>query len=98
MKLLTLLIITCVGVATQAQTVRDVRRAPKTRNEAFTQLRPEHTATLSRWLNEKPWLRLATKADYTDAKPNIEYLRKQWGKDFNPYYSKGDFNHDGKED
>jgi hypothetical protein len=25
-------------------------------------------------------------------------MRKDWGKDFNPYYSIGDFNRDGKYD
>jgi len=60
-------------------------------------LRPEHKPVLERWLKEKRYLRLATESDCAD-KEGLEIWRKDWGKDFNPYYSIGDFNRDGKND
>src|SRR5262245_6938647 len=60
-------------------------------------LRPEHKTVLERWLKEKSHLRLATESDLTD-KEDLEIWWKDWGKDFNPYYSIGDFNRDGKND
>jgi hypothetical protein len=60
-------------------------------------LQPEHKPVLERWLKEKRNLRLATEYDWTD-KENLEIWRKDWGKDFNPHYSIGDFNRDGKND
>jgi hypothetical protein len=60
-------------------------------------LRPEHKPVLERWLKEKRYLRLATESDLTD-KEDLGIWRKDWGKDFNPYYSIGDFNRDGKND
>jgi hypothetical protein len=68
---------------------------PKPKLPAY--LRPEHKSVLEKWLKEKHYLRPATESDCAD-KEYLEILRKAWGKDFNPYYSIGDFNRDGKYD
>jgi len=68
---------------------------PKPKLPAY--LRPEHKSVLERWLKEKRDLRLATESDCAD-KEGLEIWRKDWGKDFNPYYSIGDFNRDGRND
>jgi hypothetical protein len=71
--------------------------APYVKIKAPAYLRPEHKTVLERWLKEKRHLRLATESDLTDNE-DLEIWRKDWGKDFNPYYSIGDFNRDGKND
>ena len=74
-----------------------LKGAPYVKIKLPEYLRPEHKPVLERWLKEKRYLRLATESDCTD-KENLEIWRKDWGKDFNPYYSIGDFNRDGKND
>jgi len=77
--------------------MQNSKGAPYVKINLPAYLRPEHKAVLERWLKEKLHLRLATEADCTDGE-YLDMLRKDWGKDFNPHYSIGDFNRDGKDD
>jgi hypothetical protein len=58
-------------------------------------------------LANKPWLRLATEADYREARrewteadvqSELQSAREIWGTNWHPYYAVGDFNRDGQED
>lgn len=86
-----------VGVTT-VESIRATRQElTGAKNAVSSYLRPEHKSVLVRWLKEKRDLRVATESDCTD-KESLGIWRKDWGKDFNPYYSIGDFNGDGKDD
>jgi len=60
-------------------------------------LRPKHLAVVEEWLVKKPNLRLATVADCLN-KDGLAATRKQFGKNYHPYYTMGDFNRDKRED
>ena len=73
----------------------------------FAHLKVEHKEVLQKWLKIKTFLRPAVeeidnsmfqekyKEHFED---NMKFLRETVGKDGYQYYSKGDFNKDGKED
>lgn len=60
-------------------------------------LRAPHRAIVERWLQRKPALRLATEKDCKN-KEGLEASRQEYGRDYQPYYAVGDFNHDGQHD
>lgn len=60
-------------------------------------LRAPHRAIVERWLQRKPALRLATEKDCKN-KEGLEASRQEYGRDYQPYYAVGDFNHDGQQD
>lgn len=60
-------------------------------------LRAPHRATVERWLQSKPALRLATEKDCQN-KAGLEASRQEYGQDYQPYYAVGDFNRDGQQD
>lgn len=61
------------------------------------QLSPEHAASLQKWLETKPGLRLATLADCQN-KEGLQSMRQSFGKGFHPYYLVKDFNGDAVKD
>src|SRR5918911_1252125 len=63
----------------------------------YSHLKPEHRTVLNKWLADKKWLRPAIESDCTD-KEYLAIMRREWRKDFNPFYAVGDFNRDGRED
>jgi hypothetical protein len=70
---------------------------PKIQEDYYARFRPEHKRVLSKWLANKPSLRPAVESDCTD-KEYLEITRRDWGKQFDPYYVVADFNRDGKKD
>jgi hypothetical protein len=60
-------------------------------------LRAPHRATVERWLQRKPALRLAIEKDCQN-KEGLEASRQEYGRDYQPYYAVADFNHDGQPD
>lgn len=60
-------------------------------------LGPAHRATLERWLQGKPTLRLAIEKDCQN-KEGLEASRQEYGRNYQPYYAVGDFNRDGQQD
>lgn len=60
-------------------------------------LRPQHRATLERWLETKPMLKLATETDCRN-REGLKASREEYGRNYQPYYAVGDFNRDGQED
>jgi len=60
-------------------------------------LSPQHREAVERWLAGKPNLRLATVADCLN-KDGLAATRKQFGKNYHPYYTVGDFNRDKRGD
>jgi hypothetical protein len=73
----------------------------------FAHLKPEHKEILQDWLKTKKFLRPGVEEidnsifqeKYKDHfEDNVKFLRDTVGKNGYQYYSKGDFNRDGKED
>lgn len=60
-------------------------------------LQTQHGALLQQWLKGRPQLRLATEADCTN-REGLRATRQEYGQSYQPYYTTGDFNRDGKED
>jgi hypothetical protein len=60
-------------------------------------LRAAHRATLESWLQNKPRLRLAIEKDCLN-REGLAASRAEYGRDYQPYYSVGDFNRDGQQD
>lgn len=60
-------------------------------------LRAPHRTVLERWLKNKPMLRLATEKDCRNV-DGLVASREEYGRDYQPYYATGDFNHDGQQD
>src|SRR5882724_10092667 len=58
---------------------------PKIREDYYGRFRPEHKVVLSKWLANKPSLRPAVENDCID-KEYLEITRRDWGKQFDPYY------------
>lgn len=56
-----------------------------------------HRATVERWLQGKPALRLAIEKDCQN-KAGLEASRQEYGRDYQPYFAVGDFNRDGQQD
>lgn len=80
---------------------------PKKVANYFAHLKPEHTEVLQEWLKSKTFLRPAVEEidnsmfqeKYKDSfEGNMRFLRETVGENGYQYYSKGDFNKDGKED
>lgn len=65
--------------------------------DAASHLRPQHQKVVDEWLAQRPGLRLATDADCVN-KGGLAAMRKERGRDYQPYYAVGDFNSDGQED
>lgn len=81
---------------------RVIESAPPVRAEAQQRdvavyLRPQHSAVVEKWLAGRPNFRLASEADCVN-KDGLEVTRNEQGRNYNPYYTVGDFNGDGKED
>ena len=88
-----ILISCCLAVAMLGVTVK-----PSLAQIASTVgLREPHRATLERWLQGKPALRLATEKDCQN-KEGLAASRAEYGRDYQPYYAVGDFNRDGQQD
>jgi hypothetical protein len=64
---------------------------------AASHLRPQHQKIVDQWLAHRADLRLATEADCVN-KDGLAAMRKERGRDYQPYYAVGDFNSDGQED
>lgn len=64
---------------------------------AASHLQAPHWAVVEEWLAKKPDLRLATVADCLN-KDGLAATRKQFGKNYHPYYTVGDFNRDKRGD
>jgi hypothetical protein len=60
-------------------------------------VRAPHRATLESWLQSKPRLRLAIEKDCLN-REGLAASRAEYGPDYQPYYSVGDFNRDGQQD
>jgi hypothetical protein len=67
------------------------------RGAAALHIRPEHKRAVELWLTESPNLRVATIADCLN-KGGLAATRKQFGRNYHPYYIVGDFNGDRKQD
>jgi hypothetical protein len=60
-------------------------------------LRSQHSEIIKGWLSHRSDLRLATEADCVN-KNGLAAMRKEKGRNYQPYYAVGDFNLDGEED
>jgi hypothetical protein len=76
-------------------TMAVTRTAAQTGSRA--DLRAPHRATLARWLESKPKLRLAIEKDCRNTE-GLAASRAEYGQDYQPYYVVGDFNRDGQQD
>jgi hypothetical protein len=57
----------------------------------------QQRATLERWLDSKPMLKLATETDCRN-REGLKASREEYGRNYQPYYAIGDFNRDGQPD
>jgi hypothetical protein len=60
-------------------------------------LRSEHKELVESWLAQRTDLRLATESDCVN-KSGLAAMRRERGRNYQPYYAVGDFNGDGKQD
>ncbi len=82
------LVIVAIAVATRSSSAQIVSTAD---------LGPQHRATLERWLEGKPRLRVATETDCRN-REGLKASRQEYGRNYQPYYAVGDFNRDGQQD
>ena len=64
---------------------------------SIADLRAPHRRALEGWLKNRPTLSLATEKDCRN-REGLAASRVEYGRNYQPYYAIGDFNHDGQQD